>query len=385
MKITEDIKYIGVNDFDIDLFEGQYPVPDGISYNSYVILDEKIAVTDTVDSPFTAEWLENLARELGGKEPDYLIIHHMEPDHSASVAAFAEKYPSAVLVASAKAFAMAEAFFPGNGFENRLVVAGGSTLALGRHTLTFVAAPMVHWPEVLVSFDSLSGTLFSADAFGKFGVPGTGDDWACEARRYYFGIVGKFGAPVQQLLKAAKALDIRIICPLHGPVLHGDLHRYFELYDIWSSYEPEAPHGVTVAYATFHGNTRKAALAAAEALRSRGEKDVTVYDLARDDLSEAIENAFRCGRLIIAAPSYNGDVAPSVRDFISRLAARSFRKRTVGIIENGSWAPSAAKAIRSLLEPCADITFAEPVATVRSALNEKSLSEIEALAEAILK
>lgn len=236
---------------------------------------------------------------------------------------------------------MAEAFFPGNGFENRLVVAGGSTLALGRHTLTFVAAPMVHWPEVLVSFDSLSGTLFSADAFGKFGVPGTGDDWACEARRYYFGIVGKFGAPVQQLLKAAKALDIRIICPLHGPVLHGDLHRYFELYDIWSSYEPESPHGVTVAYATFHGNTRKAALAAAEALRSRGEKDVTVYDLARDDLSEAIEN--------------------------------------------GSWAPSAAKAIRSLLEPCADITFAEPVATVRSALNEKSLSEIEALAEAILK
>lgn len=385
MKITEDIKYIGVNDFDIDLFEGQYPVPDGISYNSYVILDEKIAVTDTVDSPFTAEWLENLARELGGKEPDYLIIHHMEPDHSASVAAFAEKYPSAVLVASAKAFAMAEAFFPGNGFENRLVVAGGSTLALGRHTLTFVAAPMVHWPEVLVSFDSLSGTLFSADAFGKFGVPGTGDDWACEARRYYFGIVGKFGAPVQQLLKAAKALDIRIICPLHGPVLHGDLHRYFELYDIWSSYEPEAPHGVTVAYATFHGNTRKAALAAADALRSRGEKDVTVYDLARDDLSEAIENAFRCGRLIIAAPSYNGDAAPSVRDFISRLAARSFRKRTVGIIENGSWAPSAAKAIRSLLEPCADITFAEPVATVRSALNGKSLSEIEALAEAILK
>ena len=338
-----------------------------------------------MDSRFTAEWLENLARELGGKEPDYLIIHHMEPDHSASVAAFAEKYPSAVLVASAKAFAMAEAFFPGNGFENRLVVAGGSTLALGRHTLTFVAAPMVHWPEVLVSFDSLSGTLFSADAFGKFGVPGTGDDWACEARRYYFGIVGKFGAPVQQLLKAAKALDIRIICPLHGPVLHGDLHRYFELYDIWSSYEPESPHGVTVAYATFHGNTRKAALAAAEALRSRGEKDVTVYDLARDDLSEAIENAFRCGRLIIAAPSYNGDVAPSVRDFISRLAARSFRKRTVGIIENGSWAPSAAKAIRSLLEPCADITFAEPVATVRSALNEKSLSEIEALAEAILK
>ena len=381
--VTKDIRYIGVNDRDIDLFEGQYPVPNGIAYNSYVILDEKVAVMDTVDHRKQGEFLANLEAALDGRKPDYLVVHHVEPDHASSVQAVLDQYPDITVVAGAAALKMLPLY--NTDPQHTLAVKEGDVLTLGRHELQFIAAPMVHWPEVMMSYDKTDEVLFSADGFGKFGALDAQEDWDCEARRYYFGIVGKFGAPVQQLLKAAKALDIRIICPLHGPVLHGDLHRYFELYDIWSSYEPEAPHGVTVAYATFHGNTRKAALAAAEALRSRGEKDVTVYDLARDDLSEAIENAFRCGRLIIAAPSYNGDVAPSVRDFISRLAARSFRKRTVGIIENGSWAPSAAKAIRSLLEPCADITFAEPVATVRSALNEKSLSEIEALAEAILK
>ncbi len=381
MNITSDIRYIGVNDHDIDLFEGQYAVPNGMAYNSYVIMDEKIAVMDTVDGAFCGEWLGNLEKELSGRTPDFLVVHHMEPDHSANIAAFAEKYPAAKIVASRQAFVMMKQFFGTDYADRQVVAAEKSVLELGKHTLIFIGAPMVHWPEVVMSYDSADKVLFSADGFGKFGALDADEDWACEARRYYFGIVGKYGAQVQAVLKKAAALDIAVICPLHGPVLTGDLGKYIGLYDTWSSYRAES-EGIVIAYSSVYGNTRKAADILAAKLADKGVKTV-VHDLARDDMAECVEDAFRYDRLVLASPTYNADVFPFMRTFIEALTERNYQKRTVGFIENGSWAPLAAKVMKSMLEKSKELTFAEPVVTVRSAVNADSEAQIAALADSL--
>lgn len=384
MNITEDIRYIGVNDHEIDLFEGQYAVPNGMSYNSYIIVDDKIAVMDTVDIKFKTEWLKNLETELNGRTPDYLVVQHMEPDHSANIAAFMELYPDAVVVASAKAFVMMKNFF-GTGYSDRRIAVGeGDTLELGAHTLTFVAAPMVHWPEVIMTYDSSDKLLFSADAFGKFGAPDVEEDWACEARRYYFGIVGKYGVPVQTLLKKAAKLDIQTICPLHGPVLAENIGYYLDLYNTWSSYGVES-EGAVIAYASIYGNTKAAAELLAEKLTERGCPKVVLTDLARDDIHEAVEDAFRYGRLVLASVTYNGDVFPCMREFINHLTERGFRNRTVAFVENGSWAPNAAKVMRKMLEESRDIAFAENTVQIRSALSDDSRAQLDSLAEELCR
>ena len=380
MKITNDIQYIGVNDHVVDLFEGQYVVPNGMSYNSYVILDDKIAVMDTVDAGFTHEWLDNLQVALRGRKPDYLVVQHMEPDHSANIVNFTKMYPSAKIVSSAKAFAMMKNFF-GTDFSDRQIVVGdGDTLSLGMHRLTFFTAPMVHWPEVIVTYDSTDKVLFSADGFGKFGALDVEEDWACEARRYYIGIVGKYGAQVQALLKKASGLDIEIICPLHGPVLSENLGYYLKLYQTWSSYQPEE-EGVVIAYTSVYGNTKKAVLQLADKLRANGCPKVVVNDLARCDMAEAVEDAFRYSKLVLATTTYNAEIFPFMREFINHLVERNFRNRTVGLIENGSWAPLAAKVMRGMLESCKNLTWTEHNVRILSALNEESSSQLGALAE----
>ena len=379
MNITKDIKYIGVNDHEIDLFEGQYEVPSGMAYNSYAILDEKIAIMDTVDGRFCEKWLQNVKDAVGDRTPDYLVIHHMEPDHSAGISVFAAAYPTAKIVASAKAFVMMKNFF-GDDFADRQVVVGeGSTLSLGRHELTFVTAPMVHWPEVIMAYDSADKVLFSADAFGKFGALDADEDWACEARRYYIGIVGKYGAQVQTVLKKAAALDIAIICPLHGPVLTEDLGYYLGLYSTWSCYGVET-EGVVIAYTSVYGNTKKAVLMLADMLRENGCPKVVVNDLARCDMAEAVEDAFRYGKLVLATTTYNADVFPFMREFINHLTERNFQGRTVGFVENGSWAPMATKVMRGMLEKCKNITYTEAGVKIVSALNEESTAQLRALA-----
>ena len=377
--ITDDIRYIGVNDHKIDLFEGQYDVPNGMAYNSYVILDGKIAVMDTVDRNFTHEWLDNLASALGGRKPDYLIVQHMEPDHSANIANFMKLYPEAVIVASAKAFTMMQNFFGTDYADRRIVVKENDTLSLGRHTLTFITAPMVHWPEVIMTYDSADRVLFSADGFGKFGALDTEEDWACEARRYYFGIVGKYGAQVQAVLKKAAALEIGIICPLHGPVLSENLSYYLGLYQTWSSYGTET-EGVAVFYTSVYGNTKRAAEKLAEALRAKGCPKVALNDLAREDMAECVEDAFRYGRIVLATTTYNAEIFPFMRIFIEELTERGFRNRTVGFIENGSWAPMAEKVMKKMLEDCKNLKFAEHSVHIKSAVSEENLAEIEALA-----
>ena len=384
MTITNDIKYIGVNDHEVDLFEGQYVVPNGIAYNSYVILDDKIAVMDTVDQNFTQEWLQNLEAVLQGRKPDYLVVHHMEPDHSANIHNFLTAYPEASVVSSAKAFAMMKQFFGTDYADRRVVVGEGDTLALGKHVLTFVTAPMVHWPEVIVSYDSTDKVLFSADGFGKFGALDVEEDWACEARRYYIGIVGKYGAQVQALLKKASQLDIAIICPLHGPVLTENLGYYLNLYDIWSSYRVES-EGVVIAYTSIYGNTKAAVELLAEKLREKGCPKVVVNDLARCDMAEAVEDAFRYGKLVLATTTYNGDIFPFMREFIHHLTERSYRNRTVGLIENGSWAPVAAKVMTRMLEGSKDLRFTDTTVKIFSAMNDTNRAQIEAMAEELCK
>lgn len=384
MVISDDIRYIGVNDREIDLFEGQYVVPEGMAYNSYVILDEKNAVLDTVDAKFGKRWLENLKSELGTRKPDYLIIQHMEPDHSANIALFAAEYPEAVVVASAKAFVMMKQFYGEDFAARRLVVGEGSKLELGRHTLTFLTAPMVHWPEVIVTYDSTDKVLFSADGFGKFGaVEGEETDWACEARRYYFGIVGKYGAQVQALLKKAAGLEIATICPLHGPVLTGDLSKYLKLYDTWSSYTPE-DEGVLIAYTSVYGHTKAAAKKLAELLRAKGKK-VVLTDLARSDMAEAVEDAFRYSQLVLATTTYNAGIFPFMRTFIETLTEHGYQNRTVALIENGSWAPMAAKVMRGMLEGSKNIRFAEQSVKLLSAMSEENQTELAALAEELCR
>ena len=382
MKITNDIRYIGVNDREIDLFEGQYTVPEGMAYNSYVIIDEKIAVMDSVDARFGEAWLANLQGVLGDKTPDYLVVQHMEPDHSAGVMLFAQRYPTARIVASAKAFAMMKNFFGTDLADKQIVVGEGSELSLGRHQLTFLTAPMVHWPEVIVTYDSTDKVLFSADGFGKFGALDAEEDWACEARRYYFGIVGKYGAQVQALLKKASALDIQTICPLHGPVLSENLSYYLDLYNTWSSYGTES-EGVMIAYTSVYGNTKKAVQELAALLEKNGCAKVVVNDLARCDMAEAVEDAFRYGKLVLATTTYNADIFPFMRTFIDHLTERNFQNKTVAFIENGSWAPMATKVMRGMLEKCKNITYAEPGVKILSALNEESRAQLVALAEAL--
>ena len=384
MTITKDIKYIGVNDHMVDLFEGQYVVPNGMSYNSYVILDEKVAVLDTVDKNFTHQWLDNLQQALNGRQPDYLIVQHMEPDHSANIANFLNVYPKTVVVASSKAFIMMGQFFGTEFTDRRMVVGEGDTLSLGRHELTFVTAPMVHWPEVIVTYDSCDKVLFSADAFGKFGALDVEEDWACEARRYYIGIVGKYGAQAQALLKKAAGLDISIICPLHGPVLTENLGYYLNLYNIWSSYEPET-EGVLIAYTSVYGNTKAAVELLADALRSRGCPKVVVTDLARCDMAEAVEDAFRYSKLVLATTTYNADVFPHMKSFIHHLTERGYRNRTVALMENGSWAPQAAKVMRNMLSESKNLTFVDTTVSIRSALNETSRAQVEDMANELCR
>ena len=384
MNITKDIAYIGVNDRKVDLFEGQYVVPNGMSYNSYVILDEKIAVMDTVDANFTHEWLDNLQNALGGRQPDYLVVQHMEPDHSANIVSFTKAYPNAKIVSSSKAFVMMKNFFGTDFADKQVVVGEGSTLELGRHTLTFVTAPMVHWPEVIVTYDSTDKVLFSADGFGKFGALDADEDWACEARRYYIGIVGKYGAQVQALLKKAAGLDIEIICPLHGPVLTENLGYYLNLYNTWSSYQPEE-EGIVIAYTSVYGNTKKAVLQLADKLRANGCPKVVVNDLARCDMAEAVEDAFRYSKLVLATTTYNAGIFPFMREFIDHLTERNFSNRTVGFIENGSWAPLAAKVMRGMLEDSKNITFTENNVKIMSALNETSSEQLDALAKELCR
>ncbi len=383
MKITDDIHYIGVNDHEIDLFEGQYVVENGMAYNSYVIMDDKIAVMDTVDAHFREEWLENLKQTLGGRTPDYLIVQHMEPDHSANIDVFAETYPNALVVASAAAFTMMKQFFGTDYADRRIIAKEGDTLSLGTHTLQFVAAPMVHWPEVIVTYDSHDKVLFSADGFGKFGALDADEDWACEARRYYFGIVGKYGMQVQNLLKKAAALDIQTICPLHGPILTENLEYYVNLYQTWSSYGVES-EGVMIAYTSVYGHTREAVELLEKKLTDMGCPKVVVADLAREDMAECVEDAFRYGRLVLATTTYNTDIFPFMREFISDLVERNYQNRTVALIENGSWAPTAAKVMRSRLEACKNITFAETTVQLKSALNDESRSQIETLARELM-
>lgn len=383
MEITKDIKYIGVNDHEIDLFEGQYVVENGMAYNSYVIMDEKIAVMDTVDAHFGDEWLTNLEKELNGRKPDYLVVQHMEPDHSANIVKFADKYADAKIVSSAKAFDMINQFFGRDFADRKIVVGEGDTLELGAHTLNFVAAPMVHWPEVIMTYDSHDKVLFSADGFGKFGALDIDEDWACEARRYYFGIVGKYGAQVQNVLKKAAGLDISIICPLHGPVLTENLGYYIDLYDTWSSYSVES-EGIVIAYTSVYGNTEKAVKLLEKKLIEKGCPKVAVNDLARCDMAEAVEDAFRYGKLVLATTTYNNDVFPFMREFINDLTERNYQKRTVGIIENGTWAPTAAKTIKKMLEGSKDITFTDTTVQIKSALNKESEEQIEKLAEELV-
>ena len=384
MQITKDIKYVGVNDHQIDLFEGQYVVPNGMAYNSYVILDKKIAVMDTVDRNFTHEWLDNVATALNGRDPDYLVVQHMEPDHSANIVNFMKNYPSAKIVSSAKAFGMMKNFF-GKEFEDRrILVAEGDTLELCTHTLNFVGAPMVHWPEVRMTYDSTDKVLFSADGFGKCGALDADEDWACEARRYYFGIVGKYGAQVQNVLKKAAGLDISIICPLHGPVLTENLGYYLDLYRTWSSYGVESD-GIVICYTSVYGNTKKAVELLADKLKAKGCPKVSVNDLARCDMAEAVEDAFRYGKIVLATTTYNADIFPFMREFINHLTERNFQGTTIGLIENGSWAPMAAKTMRSMLEPCKNLTFTDTTVRISSALNDVSKQQVEALADELCK
>lgn len=384
MIITDTIRYIGVNDHEVDLFEGQYDVPNGMSYNSYAIVDEKIAIMDTVDARFTHAWLDNIQSVLGKRKPDYLIVQHMEPDHSANIFNFAKTYPNAVIVSSAKAFQMMKNFFGTDFAERRVVVGEGDVLSLGKHELTFVAAPMVHWPEVFVTYDALDKVLFSADGFGKFGALDVEEDWVDEARRYYIGIVGKYGAQVQALLKKAAGLEIEQICPLHGPVLKGDLGYYLGLYNTWSSYEPEAD-GIVIAYTSVYGNTKKAVTTLAEKLKANGCPKVIVYDLARCDMAKAVGDTFRYGKLVLATTTYNAEIFPFMREFINHLTERNFRNRTVGLIENGSWAPLAAKVMRGMLEACKNLTFTDTTVKILSALNDESSAQLNALADELCR
>lgn len=384
MFVTEDIRYIGVNDHDVDLFEGQYTVENGMSYNSYVILDEKVAVMDTVDAHFGVEWLQNLETELNGRRPDYLVVQHMEPDHSANIAVFMETYPEAQIVSSAKAFVMMQQFFGTDFPERKVVVGEGSTLKLGRHTLTFVTAPMVHWPEVIVTYDSTDKVLFSADGFGKFGALDVEEDWVDEARRYYIGIVGKYGAQVQALLKKAAALDIAIICPLHGPVLNENLGYYLDKYNTWSSYAVE-DEGVVIAYTSIYGHTKEAVEELAEKLNQRGCPNVVVADLARCDMAEAVADAFRYSKLVLATTTYNATIFPYMQSFIDHLTARNYQGRTVGMIENGAWAPMAAKVMKKMLETSKNLTYTDTTVTVKCALNDASRAQIDALADELCK
>ena len=379
MKITENVQYIGVNDHEIDLFEGQYDVPNGMAYNSYAILDEKIAVLDSVDARFGEQWLQNMKAAIGDRKPDYLIVQHMEPDHSANITTFVKAFPEAKIVASAKAFNMMKNFFGTDYADRQVVVGEGSTLSLGKHELTFITAPMVHWPEVIMTYDSTDKLLFSADAFGKFGALDVEEDWACEARRYYIGIVGRYGPQVQAVLKKAAGLDIAAICPLHGPVLTENLGYYLDLYNTWSSYGVES-EGVVIAYTSVYGNTKKAVEELAELLRAKGCPKVTVNDLARCDMAEAVEDAFRYGKLVLATTTYNTDIFPFMREFIDHLTERNFQNRTVAFIENGSWAPMATKVMKGMLEKSKNLTYTEATVKILSALNDESRAQLEALA-----
>lgn len=384
MNITKDIQYIGVNDHEVDLFEGQYVVENGMAYNSYAVIDKKIAIFDTVDARFTHEWLDNIEKALGSRTPDYLIVQHMEPDHSANIAVFMDTYKNATIVSSVKAFAMMKQFF-GTDFEDRRIIVGeGDTLDLGTHTLTFVTAPMVHWPEVIVTYDSHDKVLFSADGFGKFGALDVDEDWACEARRYYIGIVGKYGAQVQNLLKKAAGLDIEIICPLHGPVLTENLGYYLNLYNTWSSYSVET-EGIVIAYTSVYGHTKRAVEMLAEKLSARGCPKVSVCDLARDDMAEVVEDAFRYGKLVLATTTYNADIFPFMREFINHLTERNYQNRTIALIENGSWAPMAAKTMKKMLEGCKNITFTNTTVQIKSALDAESTAQLDALAEELCR
>lgn len=383
MKISNDIKYVGVNDKNLDLFEGQYVVENGMAYNSYVIIDEKVAVMDSVDRSFGAEWLENIAVALNGRTPDYLVVQHMEPDHSSNILAFSEKYKDAKIVSSLRAFQMMKNYF-GTDFQDRqVVVKEGDVLSLGKHNLSFIAAPMVHWPEVIMTYDDFDKVLFSADAFGKFGALNTDEDWACEARRYYFGIVGKYGAQVQSVLKKAAALDIKIICPLHGPWLFENIPYYLNLYDIWSSYGVESD-GVVIAYTSVYGHTEKAVNMLKAELENKGVK-VPIFDLARCDMAEAVEDAFRYGKLVLATTTYNGDIFPFMKTFIEHLVERNFQNRTVGFIENGSWAPQASRIMRDMLEQQKNLTLLDADVKIYSAVSDKNIAEIQALASALLQ
>ena len=384
MYITDDIRYVGVNDHQLDLFEGQYVIPNGMAYNSYLIVDDQVSVMDSVDKNFTDVWLANIRAEIGDRPVDYLIVQHMEPDHSGSLAKFMAAYPKAVVVASAKAFAMMQAFFGEDYAKRRRIVTEGDKLALGRHTLSFISAPMIHWPEVIMTYDETDKVFFSADAFGKFGALDVEDEWACEARRYYIGIVGKYGAQVQMLLKKAIKLEIEKICPLHGPVLSENLGYYLDLYDIWSSYSVES-EGIAIACASIYGNTMEAAKLLKEELLARGCKKVALSDLARDDMAEAFEDAFRYGKLVLACSTYNGDVFPFMRTFIEGLTERNYQNRTVALMENGSWAPNAAKVMRAMLEKSKNLTFAENSVKIASALSDASRAQIAALADELMK
>ena len=384
MKITDSVIYVGVNDHDIDLFEGQYVVPNGMAYNSYIVKGEKTAVMDSVDINFYSQWMANIKEALNGKAPDYIIVQHMEPDHSASINIFMQTYTETKIVASKQAFAMMKNFFGTDYPERQIIVGENDTLDLGGRVLTFVTASMVHWPEVIVTYDSKDKILFSADGFGKFGALDVEEDWACEARRYYFGIVGKYGTPVQNLLKKAANLEIEKICPLHGPILTENLGYYLDLYNTWSSYFVES-EGVVIAYTSVYGNTKKAALKLAEILKEKGCPKVTVTDLARDDFAEAIEDAFRYGKLVLATTTYNSDVFPFMRSFVDGLRERQYQNRTIGIIENGSWFPTAAKIIKGMLEKSKDITYTDTTVTIKSAMNEENIKQLEALADELMK
>lgn len=385
MQITNDILYVGVNDHQVDLFEGQYDVPNGMAYNSYVIKDEKIAVMDTVDANFTKEWLDNIAAVLDGAKPDYLVVQHMEPDHAANIENFMNAYPDTTIVANTKTFGMMKNFFRNLDLEGRtLEVGNGESLTLGRHVLTFVFAPMVHWPEVMVTYDSTDKVLFSADGFGKFGALDVEEDWDCEARRYYIGIVGKYGPQVQKLLKVAATLDIQIICPLHGPVLTENLGHYIEKYDIWSSYKVE-DEGVVIAYTSVYGNTKKAVEILAEKLKEKGCPKVTVFDLARDDMAEAVEDAFRYGKLVLATITYSADIFPFMKTYIDHLTERSYQNRTIGLIENGSWAPNAAKVMQAKFEKSKNITWLDNTVKIMSSLSDENIEELDKMAEELCK
>ena len=381
--ISKDIKYIGVNDHKIDLFEGQYIVPNGMAYNSYIIEDDKIAVMDSVDAKFGEEWLANIKNVLGEKAPDYLIVQHMEPDHSANISQFAKAYPDAVIVSTDKAFAMMMKFFEVDFSDRRIIVSDGETLNLGKHTLTFYTAPMVHWPEVMMSYDSADKVLFSADAFGKFGALDTDEDWACEARRYYFGIVGKYGVQVQAVLKKVSGLEIDTICPLHGPVISKNLGYYLDLYNTWSSYGVES-EGVVICYTSVYGNTKKAVELLAQELENNGCQKVALNDLARSDMAEAVEDAFRYGKIVLATTTYNGEIFPFMREFINELTERGYKNRKIGIIENGSWAPVAAKTIKKQFENSKDIVFTDTTVTIHSAVKAENIKQIKDLAKEIM-